>query len=152
MHDPSKEGVVGAMERSKCTDGRWPGLLLYCFSQRRLDCTPPTKIREKRYAAEEQIYVRQVDCTLRSTFSTGTVSSNLVPFHGHSSRTNFEISSLISLNEILLRLVHSLKFSRISILSAWMMVVFFVRIIVVRRIRSDQRWGWGNLKEGFLMN
>lgn len=152
MHDPSKEGVVGAMERSKCTDGRWPGLLLYCFSQRRLDCTPPTKIREKRYAAEEQIYVRQVDCTLRSTFSTGTVSSNLVPFHGHSSRTNFEISSLISLNEILLRLVHSLKFSRISILSAWMMVVFFVRIIVVRRIRSDQRWGWENLKEGFLMN
>lgn len=152
MHDPSKEGAVGAMERSKCTDGRWPGLLLYCFSQRRLDCTPPTKIREKRYAAEEQIYVRQVDCTLRSTFSTGTVSSNLVPFHGHSSRTNFEISSLISLNEILLRLVHSLKFSRISILSAWMMVVFFVRIIVVRRIRSDQRWGWGNLKEGFLMN
>lgn len=152
MHDPSKEGAVGATERNKCTDGRWPGLLLYCFSQRRVDCTLPAKIREKRYAAEEQIYVRQVDCTLRSTFSTGTVSSNLVPFHGHSSRTNFEISSLISLNEILLRLVHSLKFSRISILSAWMTVVFFVRIIVVRRIRSDQRWGWGNLKEGFLMN
>lgn len=128
---------------------RFTALLLFEW---RVDCTPPTKIREKRYAAEEQIYVRQVDCTLRSTFSTGTVSSNLVPFHGHSSRTNFEISSLISLNEILLRLVHSLKFSRISILSAWMTVVFFVRIIVVRRIRSDQRWGWGNLKEGFLMN
>ena len=124
---------------------RFTALLLFEW---RVDCTPPAKIREKRYAAEEQIYVRQVDCT----FSTGTVSSNLVPFHGHSSRTNFEISSLISLNEILLRLVHSLKFSRISILSAWMTVVFFVRIIVVRRIRSDQRWGWGNLKGGFLMN
>lgn len=151
MHDPSKEGAVGATERNKCTDGRWPGLLLYCFSSGESIVHPPRRL-ERSVMRLRNRFIRQVDCTLRSTFSTGTVSSNLVPFHGHSSRTNFEISSLISLNEILLRLVHSLKFSRISILSAWMTVVFFVRIIVVRRIRSDQRWGWGNLKEGFLMN
>lgn len=33
-----------------------------------------------------------------------------------------------------------------------MIVAFFVRIIVVHRIRSGQRWGWGNLEEEFLIN
>lgn len=47
----------------------------------------PAKIRGSVYAAEEQIYVRQVDCTLPSTFSAGTVSAWLQPLPslGHSS-------------------------------------------------------------------
>lgn len=111
------EGAVSAMERNKSIDGRWPGLLLFAGASRLYGVRyTPAKIRERRYAAEEQIYVRQVDCTLRSTFSTGFLEPHPFPVHGHSSRTN-AISSLISLNEILLRLLHSPKFSRISILS-----------------------------------
>lgn len=81
-------------------------------------------------------------------YGHGFLEPHPLPVHGHSSPTN-AISSLISLNEILLRLMHSFKF---SLLSAWMMAVFFVRIIVVHGIRSDIGDGVGGnlINEMFL--
>lgn len=58
--------------------------LFYCFSSAGVESMEwraalLSKIREDVYAAEERIYVRQVDCTLWSQFSAGTVPACLEP-------------------------------------------------------------------------
>lgn len=72
-------------------------------------------------------------------YGHGFLEPHPLPVHGHSSPTN-AISSLISLNEILLRLMHSLKFSLLSAIDDGRVLRTYH--CCARNSFGYRRWGW----------